>query len=140
MSGSVLIGGLERSGGRRQRVLGPAAQTVAAFVDLFPTMQHRPYNIPGPGVAGPTHAGARVEGDALGTMRLRDMSTAQLQDRRQLLEALRAEGLISVDGEIGCDWSSPGRKNVAIAAAIQCNSIAGVQHTRGNPFYWLIAI
>src|SRR5262245_40612594 len=31
------------------RVLGPTAPTVPPFVDLFPTMQHRPYNIPGPG-------------------------------------------------------------------------------------------
>jgi uncharacterized protein (DUF1501 family) len=70
------------------RVLGATAPTVPAFVDLFPTMQHRPYNIPGPGVAGPTHAGARVEGDALGIMRLRDVSMNQLQDRRQLLHSV----------------------------------------------------
>src|SRR5262249_39247850 len=30
------------------RVLGPRSPLVPAFVDLFPTMQHRPYNSPGP--------------------------------------------------------------------------------------------
>ncbi len=58
------------------RVLGPNLPMVPAFVDLFPTMQHRPYNIPGPGFVGPAFAGAKVEGDALGVMRLRDVTHA----------------------------------------------------------------
>ncbi len=70
------------------RVLGPIVPTVPAFVDLFPTMQHRPYNIPGPGFAGPAFGGARVEGDTLGVMRLRNVSMPQFQDRRQLLQTL----------------------------------------------------
>jgi hypothetical protein len=70
------------------RVLGPNVPTVPAFVDLFPTMQHRPYNIPGPGIAGPSFAGARVEGDALGVMRLRDIAIPQFQGRRQLLQTV----------------------------------------------------
>jgi hypothetical protein len=70
------------------RVLGQTAPTVPAYVDMFPTMQHRPYNIPGPGYAGPTCAGARVEGDGLGIMRLRDVSMDQFQDRRDLLANL----------------------------------------------------
>jgi hypothetical protein len=70
------------------RVLGPNVPTVPAFVDLFPTMQHRPYNIPGPGFAGPSFGGARVEGDTLSVMRLRDLSAEQFQDRRQLLHAV----------------------------------------------------
>jgi len=70
------------------RILRPTSPLVPAFVDLFPTMQHRPYNIPGPGIAGPAFAGAKVEGDTLNVMRLRDLSMRQLQDRRQLLAAV----------------------------------------------------
>jgi hypothetical protein len=70
------------------RVLGRTVPTVPGYVDLFPTMQHRPYNIPGPGYAGPSFAGARVEGDTLGVMRLRDMSMSQFQERRQLVQNL----------------------------------------------------
>jgi hypothetical protein len=70
------------------RVLGQTSPTVPAFVDMFPTMQHRPYNIPGPGFVGPSFAGAKVEGDGLGVMRLRDISMEQFDDRRQLLESL----------------------------------------------------
>jgi len=34
------------------RVLGQVDPIVPAFVDLFPTMQHRPYNSPKPGPLG----------------------------------------------------------------------------------------
>jgi len=70
------------------RVLGQTAPTVPAFVDLFPTMQHRPYNIPGPGFVGPAFAGAKVENDQIALMRLREISAGQFQDRRRLLGAL----------------------------------------------------
>ncbi len=70
------------------RLQGPTSPVVPAFVDLFPTMQHRPYNSPGPGFVGPAHAGARLEGDRLDLMRLRDISAVQFQDRRRLLGAM----------------------------------------------------
>jgi hypothetical protein len=70
------------------RVLGQTSPIVPAYVDLFPTMQHRPYNIPGPGFAGPGFAGAKVEGDSLGVMRLRDLTQAEFQDRRRLLQTV----------------------------------------------------
>jgi hypothetical protein len=72
------------------RVLGPTSPVVPAFVDLFPTMQHRPYNSPGPGFIGPAHAGARVEGDTFNLMRLRDLGPEQFQDRRRLLASMDA--------------------------------------------------
>jgi hypothetical protein len=80
--------GKPSSGSVISRVLGPTSAVVPAFVDLFPTMQHRPYNSPGPGFVGPAHAGARLEGDTLNLMRLRDLSPAQFQDRRRLLQAM----------------------------------------------------
>jgi hypothetical protein len=80
--------GKPNSGSVISRVLGPTSPIVPAFVDLFPTMQHRPYNIPGPGFVGPAHAGAKFEGDNLAVMKLRDLSMSQFQDRRQLLDTV----------------------------------------------------
>jgi hypothetical protein len=70
------------------RVLGRSSPTIPAYVDLFPTMQHRPYNIPGPGFVGPSHAGAKVENEQLNLMRLAEMSPDQFQERRQLLNSV----------------------------------------------------
>jgi hypothetical protein len=70
------------------RVLGRTDPVIPAYVDLFPTMQHRPYNIPGPGFIGPAHAGAKVENDQINLMRLADLSQQDLQSRRQLLDSV----------------------------------------------------
>jgi hypothetical protein len=70
------------------RVLGRTDPVTPAYVDLFPTMQHRPYNIPGPGFVGPAHAGAKVENEQLNLMRLSDMSQEGLRNRRQLLDTV----------------------------------------------------
>jgi hypothetical protein len=67
------------------RVLGGTSPFVPAFVDLFPTMQHRPYNSPGPGWFGPKYAGVQAEGEDLASMKLRFISPGQFHDRRQLL-------------------------------------------------------
>ena len=70
------------------RVLGTRVPTLPAYVDLFPTMQHKPYNIPGPGFVGPSFAGARVESENLALLRLRDLEPAEFQTRRSLLRTL----------------------------------------------------
>jgi hypothetical protein len=80
--------GKPNSGSVISRVLGPTSPIVPAFVDLFPVMQHRPYNIPGPGFVGPSHAGAKLEGDSLAVMRLRELSMEHFQDRRHLLASV----------------------------------------------------
>ena len=67
------------------RVLGRTDPVIPAYVDLFPVMQHRPYNIPGPGFAGANYAGAKVENEQISLMRLREMSPTEFQNRRQLL-------------------------------------------------------
>jgi len=58
-----------------------------AFVDLFPTMQHHPYNSPGPGALGPRYAQVKADGEQLASMKLRYVTSAQLSDRRHLLQA-----------------------------------------------------
>ena len=80
--------GKPNAGSVISRVLGPTSPVVPAYVDLFPTMQHRPYNTPGPGFVGAAHAGAKFEGDNLAVMKLRGLTMTQFQDRRQLLRSV----------------------------------------------------
>ena len=44
---------------------GPVDPVVPPFIDLFPIMQHKPYNSPGPGFLGHPYKPARMEGDDL---------------------------------------------------------------------------
>jgi hypothetical protein len=67
------------------KVQGPADPIVPPFIDLFPTMQHRPYNSPGPGLLGRAATPVKVDGQDLAVMRLRDLTSAHLADRRRLL-------------------------------------------------------
>jgi hypothetical protein len=80
------------------RVLGATSPVVPAFVDLFPTMQHRPYNSPGPGMFGPKFAGLKADGEDLLSMKLRFVSPGQFHDRRRLLDDMD-HFRQSVDGE-----------------------------------------
>lgn len=66
------------------KCLGQVNPLTPAFVDLFPTMQHRPYNIPGPGYLGREFGGVRTDGEDLASMKLRYVSTGQFADRRKL--------------------------------------------------------
>jgi len=70
------------------RVLGSRSPILPGYVDLFPTMQHRPYNIPGPGFVGPSFAGAKVESDNLALLRLRDVRPEEFQSRQGLLRTM----------------------------------------------------
>lgn len=70
------------------RVLGSRSPILPAYVDLFPTMQHRPYNIPGPGFIGPAHAGAKVEAENLALLRLRDLQPEEFATRQSLLRTM----------------------------------------------------
>src|SRR5579871_3537713 len=42
------------------RVLGPVDPVTPPFVDLFPTMQHKPYNSPGPGYLGRAYSAVKA--------------------------------------------------------------------------------
>ncbi|MBS0264643.1 MAG: DUF1501 domain-containing protein, partial [Planctomycetes bacterium] len=70
------------------RILGGTSPVVPAFVDLFPTMQHRPYNSPGPGVFGAQSAGVKADGEDLASMKLRYITPEQFSDRRKLLDCV----------------------------------------------------
>jgi len=67
------------------RVEGPTDPVIPAYVDLFPTMQHKPYNISGPGIAGRRHAGVKADGEDLASMKLRYVEPVRFDTRRGLL-------------------------------------------------------
>ncbi len=72
------------------RMQGQTDPTVPAFVDLSPTMQHKPYNSPGPATLGRSAAPAKVDGDELAVMKNLSVTPAELNDRRALLEKMDA--------------------------------------------------
>jgi hypothetical protein len=70
------------------KALGAVDPQIPAYADLFPIMQHRPYNIPGSGYLGRGADGVKVEEQTLALMKLRELAPGQLDDRRQLLSSL----------------------------------------------------
>jgi len=70
------------------KVLGPADPVVPPFVDLFPVMQHKPYNSPGPGLLGFTHGPSRMSGDDLALLRQTAVAPDRFSGRRGLLDSL----------------------------------------------------
>jgi hypothetical protein len=86
------------------RVQGTADEILPPFVDLFPTMQHRPYNSAKGGMLGRTFDGVKADGDDVGNMTLRGVSLDRLGDRRKLLDSfdsfrreVEATELVGVD-------------------------------------------
>lgn len=67
------------------KVQGPRDPIVPPFIDLFPTMQHRPYNTPGPGHLGTVHRPARMDGDDLALLKQTEVAPARFAGRQQLL-------------------------------------------------------
>lgn len=70
------------------RVQGPRDPVVPPYIDLSPTMQHRPYNTPGPGILGHTYAPAKVAGEDLRLFRQTAVSGDRFTRRRGLLTEL----------------------------------------------------
>jgi hypothetical protein len=70
------------------RVLGQVDPLVPAFVDLFPTMQHKPYNSPTSGKLGQSAAGVRIDGDEVAVMKNFAVESGRLSERRTLLSTL----------------------------------------------------
>lgn len=67
---------------------GPIDKTVPPFVNLAARTQHPPYNDPGPGFLGISHAALNPNGPMLPDMTLSGMSLDRLSHRRQLLSSL----------------------------------------------------
>ncbi|MDP1798209.1 MAG: DUF1501 domain-containing protein, partial [Planctomycetaceae bacterium] len=70
------------------KIQGPTNPVVPPFVDLFPTMQHRPYNSTGAGFLGPAYQQVRADGEDVASMKLRYIESPQFRNRRGLLEQL----------------------------------------------------
>ena len=66
---------------------GEADPLVPAFVDLFPTMQHKPYNSPTSGHLGSRYAGAKMDTDSLALLRPKDVEPERIESRRRMLDA-----------------------------------------------------
>jgi hypothetical protein len=67
------------------RVQGPTDPVVPAFIDLFPTMQHKPYNSPVSRRLGRAGAPTRLDGQDLASMKLQGRNASELGERRSLL-------------------------------------------------------
>jgi hypothetical protein len=67
------------------KVQGPVVPVVPPFIDLFPVMQHRPYNTPGPGYLGVPFRPARMDGEDLALLKGREVAPDRFDRRRQML-------------------------------------------------------
>jgi Protein of unknown function (DUF1501) len=67
------------------KVQGAAHPVVPPFIDLFPTMQHKPYNTPGPGGLGLSFRPARIDGDDLALLKQEAVTPERFAGRRRLL-------------------------------------------------------
>jgi hypothetical protein len=67
------------------KVQGSVNSVVPPFVDLFPVMQHKPYNSPGPGLLGLSHRPARMDGEDLALLKKQPVTPERFQGRKSLL-------------------------------------------------------
>lgn len=79
------------------RVLGATDPLAPPFVDLFPRMQHRPYNSSGAGYLGSAFNQVRADGEDIASMKLRYIETPRFGNRRELLS--RLDGLKRMQDE-----------------------------------------
>ncbi len=86
--GEVQRNGLPNFGSVVARVQGATNEVTPPFVDLFPTMQHRPYNSTGAGYLGSAHNQVRADGEDLANMQLRFIEPPTFASRRSLLDQL----------------------------------------------------
>ncbi len=70
------------------KVQGQTDPLLPAFIDLSPTMQHKPYNSPGPMNLGRGSQAVKVDGDEIAVMKQLAVPADRLGDRKGLLEAM----------------------------------------------------
>ena len=84
------------------RVLGSVDPVVPPFVDMFPVMQHRPYNSPGPGFLGNAYKATRMDGEDLALLkRPANVSVERFDRRRSLLDQFDSFRRQVTDVELG---------------------------------------
>lgn len=86
--GEVQRDGIPNFGSVVSQLHGPVNEVTPPFVDLFPTMQHRPYNSTGAGYLGSAFNQVRADGEDLASMRLRFIEDSQFSKRQSLLTQL----------------------------------------------------
>jgi len=70
------------------RMQGQTDPVMPAFVDLSPTMQHKPYNSPGAAMLGRAAAAVKVDGEEVNVMKNLAVPMNHLADRKSLLADL----------------------------------------------------
>ncbi len=86
------------------KVQGATDPLVPAFIDLSPTMQHKPYNSPGPMNLGRGAAAVKVDGDEVAVMKNLTVSADRLHDRQSLLADMdKLKKAADTTGTLGVD-------------------------------------
>ncbi len=86
------------------KVQGQTHPVMPAFVDLSPTMQHKPYNSAGPANLGRSAAAVKVDGDEVAVMKNLSVPADRLADRQALLgEIDRIKKSADRTGSLGLD-------------------------------------
>ena len=80
--------GIPNFGSIVSQIEGATDPVTPPFIDLFPTMRHRPYNSQGAGYLGPRFNQVKADGENLASMKLRFVEPAQFSNRRALLARL----------------------------------------------------
>ena len=70
------------------KLQGQTDPVMPGFVDLSPTMQHKPYNSPGPAMLGGKTAAVKVDGEEVSVMKKLNVTADRLGDRKALLEGM----------------------------------------------------
>jgi Protein of unknown function (DUF1501) len=70
------------------KVQGQTDPITPAFIDLSPTMQHKPYNSPGPMALGRSAQAVKVDGEELAVMKTLSVPPDRLGDRKLLLDQM----------------------------------------------------